>query len=371
MTVRRYVRGVDGRVSVAENEHRELTDGETLLWLDVRADPSATSVATLLESFAFDALALDDAANEPDLPKLDDFGDHILVVLHGLVDDLGNVEDLGDPELLTVEIDCFLTADTLVTIRKAASPAIDAFGRQIRRRPALASGGPGEVLGRLADVVCRRYLAAIDDLDDRVDELTDMALAADARFLEQLTETRGYVAALRHVLRPQREMIDQLRRTTSSILADGARRRFSDVHDLADRTVRELETARTGLTDALGAYQGAEARRATEVTKVLTVYAAVVLPLSLVAGIFGMNFDNIPGSESATGFWIVLAGMSLLALGSLTVFARAGWITPRRRHRSSEARARLVAPPAELASSLFQQAGETLRPRRSRDNRRS
>lgn len=91
-------------------------------------------------------------------------------------------------------------------------------------------------------------------------------------------------------------------------------------------SVQELEAVRAALSETLGAYRGAEARKATEVTKVLTIYAAVVLPLSLIAGVFGMNFVTIPGADNPNGWWILVGSMVALAAMSLVLFGIAGWI---------------------------------------------
>ena len=309
--------GSEGRAAVRVEGQPQLSDTEWC-WIDIQLDePSRDpSFEEELRAIDLDSMAVSDAFNEIDLPKLDDFDDHLLVVLHGIADEAE----------ATLEIDCFVTTQHIVTIRRHVSPALEEFARQIQRRPELSSGGPSEMLARMADVVLRRFLHVMDDLDDRVDELTDMGLAADPDFLEELTVVRRYVGDLRHVLRPQRNVLDQLRRSSSELVTDGGRRRFSDVFDVANRSVQELEGVRAALSETLGAYRGAEARKATEVTKVLTIYAAVVLPLSLIAGVFGMNFVTIPGADNPNGWWILVGSMVALAAMSLVLFGIAGWI---------------------------------------------
>ena len=110
------------------------------------------------------------------------------------------------------------------------------------------------------------------------------------------------------------------------MITDSAQRRFSDVFDVAPRAAAGLDAARTALAETLDAYSGAEARQATEVTKVLTVYAAVMLPLSLIAGFFGMNHSNIPTFQSRWG-WVVVAGITIpVAAVSIGVFVSEGWV---------------------------------------------
>lgn len=285
MKIRSFV-GAEGQRATRVDGHPGLDAGQWC-WLDIElaATSDDASFEAALSNVDLDAMALSDAFNDVDLPKIDDFEDQLLIVLHGIADN-------DEP---TLEIDFFLTEREIITIRRHHSPALDEFARQLERRPELSSGGPSEVMARMADTILRRFLTVMDDLDDRVDELTDMGLEADPEFLEELTIVRRYVGELRHVLRPQRDVLDRLRRIPSRLVTDGGRRRFSDVYDTANRTVQELEGTRTALAEALGAYRGAEARQATEVTKILTVYAAIVLPLSLIAGLFGMNFVGDTG----------------------------------------------------------------------------
>ena len=114
--------------------------------------------------------------------------------------------------------------------------------------------------------------------------------------------------------------------SSSSLITDTGRRRFSDAFDVATRVASGLDEARSELAEILNAYRGAEARRATDVTKVLTVYAAILLPLSLITGYFGMNFVNLPWIETEIGWVAVTLGMIVVAAVSLGIFVSIGWL---------------------------------------------
>ncbi len=286
------------------------------VWIDVEAGHGDfDELSELIEHLGLESLALRDALEDRDLPKVDDFGHSSLVVLHGLADD----------EVAMYELDCFLTADHLVTIHRHPSPAVDVLWDGGQRRSELGSGGAGEFLGRLADVVTRRLMYVLDTFALRAEELTDLALRADPAFLGEITAIRSDLTVLRRVIHPQREILDVLRQSTSPLLSDASRRRFSDVFDVASRAAAELDSARTVLAEILDAYRGAEAKQASEVTKVLTVYAATMLPLSLVVGFFGMNFENLPLVDRRTGWVIVAVFMTIVAVLSLGVFTSLGW----------------------------------------------
>ncbi len=287
------------------------------IWVDaLMTGEDLAELIALTSGFDFDSVAVRDAVEEFDLPKVDDFGHHLLVVLHGLRDD--RVE--------TYEVDCFMTRTHLITVHPAPSPALDTLWARMQEHGELGRGGVDELLARVADVLSRRLLAVIDAFDETVDTLIEEALSADPALLSQLTAVRSDLSSVRRVVHPQREALDVLRRSSSTLISDAGRRRFSDAFDVAARTAQGLEAARTALAEILDAYRGAEARKATDVTMVLTVYAAVMLPLALIAGFFGMNFANIPGLGSDWGWIAVTGAMAVIAAASIGVFVAAGWI---------------------------------------------
>lgn len=231
--------------------------------------------------------------------------------------------------------------------------------------PGLAAGGVDTLVARLADVLTRRLLSVLNEFDARVDDLIGQALAADPQFLSDLTAVRADLAAVRRVVHPQREVLDVLRLSTSPLITSAGRRRFSDVFDVAARTAQGLDAARASLAEILDAYRGAEARMATDVTKVLTIYAAIMLPLSLVAGFFGMNFRNLPGTSSKLG-WVVVTGVMLaIALLSLGLFVAVGWIGKPSGRRAGRTIGRgliqATRAPVHIAGAVFELTAMPLR----------
>lgn len=290
-------------------------DGWT--WLDVIAGPEdLDELLAVTDDLGLDRLAVHDAVVDVDMPKVDDFGTHVLMVFHGLRDDA----------VATYEVDCFLADRLLVTVRARHAVSVDALWSQVGRRRDLARAGIDEIAGVLADVMTRRLLSVLEAFDDRVEGLVGKALAADPTLLEELTAVRTDLTGVRRVVKPQREALDVLRHSTSAVVSDAGRRQFSDVFDVASRLASGLDEARAAIAETLDAYRGAEARQATEVSKVLTVYAAIMLPLSLISGIFGMNFVNLPLVDERWGWVVVAAAMTLIALVSLGVFVSLGWI---------------------------------------------
>ncbi len=325
-------------------------------WIDVTVEPGDTDAdAVFLDSLALDRIAVHDAIHDRDSPKADDFGDHLLVVLHGLRDD----------RVQTYEVDCFITGDVFVTFHERGAPAVDALWTGLETHAELAVGDSSDLAARLADGLSRRLLAVVDAFDARVEDLILQALRADPEFLGDVTAVRADLSSVRKVVTPQRETLDLLRTSDSPLVSATARRRFSDVFDVASRAASGLDAARSALAETLEAYRGAEARQATEVTKVLTVYAAVVLPLSLIAGFFGMNHQNLPTIDSEWG-WVLVGGiMVAVAAVSIGVFVAEGWVRrpSGRRAGATLGRGLLEAAraPAQVAGAVFEISSLPLR----------
>lgn len=339
----------DGSAHAVEVEPTHVLPPSGWMWIDITAGvDDVEEMAGLADQLGFDALAARDTVEDFDLPKVDDFGAFMLVVLHALAED--RVE--------TYELDCFLSKRRLVTVHDRRSPSVDALWDGVLLRPELASGSADVTLARLADVATRRLVSVLDVFDDRNEELIQLALAADADFLPEITAVRADLSVLRRAVHPQREVLDMLRHSTSPLISDVGRRRFSDVFDAALRASQGVDGARAALAESLEAYRGAEARQATEVTKVLTVYAAVMLPLTLVASFFGMNFFDLPLVHRQSGWIFITAFMGLMAVVSLGVFVSLGW-TRRPSGRSAGAllgRGLIEAArtPAQLVGAVFE-----------------
>ena len=318
-------------------------------WIDIMIDADHQDPPAVLEAYRLDPIAVHDAFHEVDAPKFDDFGDHVFLVLHGLRD--------GGGRITTYELDCFITPTDLITVHTGPSRAVSALQDSIRSHPELASGGGAEVAARLADGITRRLLALVDAFDERADGLVGQALAAERQLLSDVAAVRADLAAVRRIVHPQREALDLIRTTDSALLSRAAQRRFSDVFDVAARTAYGLDAARSVMSEAVDVYRGAEARAATEVTKVLTVYAAILLPLSLIVGYFGMNHENLPTIGRRWGWIVVTVSMLVVVAVSLGVFVSQGWIRRPSGRAAGTALGRglveAARTPAQVASAVF------------------
>ncbi len=301
---------------------RELASG-AFVWLDIEGREAET-LDLLSERFGFDPAAIEDVLDVEQLPKFDDYGDHLFVVLHALTAEADRLD--------THEVDCFVTPKMLVTVRAAEVVGLSWLWDAVQAHPHLAEHGADEIFAQLAEVMGRRYIEVITAIETRVDSLVDDALGADPNVLAQVQVLRREEATVRRVLGPQRLVIASLRSNGKSHLGAESIRLLTDAYDVHNLVVQSLESTRSLLTDTLDTYRGASAERQARAATVLTVYAAIMLPLTLITGWYGMNVEDLPGSDSARGWIVVTIIMVSFAVGSWVVFVRAGLVgTPRMR----------------------------------------
>ncbi|MEL7156412.1 MAG: magnesium transporter CorA family protein [Actinomycetota bacterium] len=299
----------------------------SLLWLDVETrDPDV--IDDLGQRFGFDPAAIEDVLDVEQLPKYETYPGHLFVVLHSLVP--------ADDRIDTHEIDCFIGPDLLVTVREQPLVGLEWLWDAVQSFPHLAEHGPDELFAQLAEVVGRRYLEVIDEFERRVDALSDRALDADVQVLGEIQLLRREEGTIRKVLNPQRTVLAALRSNPVPRLSADSKAILTDAYDVHNLVVESLSTARTLLTDTLDTYRGASAERQASATTVLTVYAAIVLPLSLITSWYGMNMGNLPAADRPWGWQVVTAFMVAVVVVSWVWFVRAGIVRrPRLRDESS------------------------------------
>jgi magnesium transporter len=311
----------------------------SLVWLDV-ATRASSEMDELGERFGFDPAAIEDVIDVEQLPKYEVYDDHLFVVLHALT--------FSDDRVDTHEVDCFVRDDLLVTVRSTEVVGVDWLWDSVQSFPHLAGSGARELFAQLAEVVGRRYLEILDEVELRVDELSDRALAADQRVLGEIQLLRREEATIRRALRPQRLVVSNLRANTRGLFDEGALRILGDAYDVHNLVVETLSATRGLLTDTLDTYRGASSEREASATMILTVYAAILLPLSLITSWYGMNMTDLPGTGHPWGWLAVTVAMVAVAAVSWVWFIRVGIIRAPRARRVTLVRSLGVAARAPV-----------------------
>jgi magnesium transporter len=291
--------------------------GDGWVWLDVVWSDSAEVVA-VGRQFGFDRYALEEVIRETKYARVEPFGDHTFVTGHAI--------SMVPDSLEVIEFDAFIGPDYLVTFAQQDLAGI-AWGQDhVMTAGAVADTGPDRVFARIAEASALRFHPLLDVLEHRIIDLEDRAIDAHPEVPIEVQALRRDVLTLRTATAPQRDAFRLLDREDLPAIGERSRLRFGAVFDHYSRITEELDSARSLLAGVLDTYRGAVAEKANEVMKVLTVFAAIVLPLSLMAGIYGMNFSHMPELAWRWGYFGLLGLMALVGLGLWIYFSRRGFI---------------------------------------------
>jgi magnesium transporter len=198
---------------------------------------------------------------------------------------------------------------------------------------AMAESAPDLLWARVAEAGSSRYQPLADGLEERIDDLEEQALAADPSVPAEVLALRRDVQTLRQAVIGQRDAYRVIARGDLPGISSRGARRLAHVFDDFNRLAEVLDGARLLLGSVLETYRSTVAERANEVMKVLTVFSAIILPLSLVAGIYGMNFRNMPELQTRWGYFAVVAVMVVVAVALWLYFARRGFVGGPKLHR--------------------------------------
>ena len=299
-----------------------LKDTSGLLWVDLRDEPAEVSKSILRETFGFHPLAVDDAVEETHVPKVDDWGEYVYLVLRAVVFDDQAEEELGTPE-----VDVFLGRGYLVTYQSRPIAAVDRVWSACQRDQRHLRQGATHLLYKLADELVADYLPVVEEIDAAIDEIEDQVFTdPQPELLERIFALKRGLLHLRRIIAPQREVFSKLARGDYALVEPRSQIFFRDVYDHLVRLHDITESMRDLVGSALDTYLSVTSNRMNEVMKVLTVIATIFMPLSFIAGVYGMNFHYMPELGWRLAYpavWLIMLGISVLML---IYFRRRGWL---------------------------------------------
>jgi magnesium transporter len=269
-------------------------------------------------------LTIEDIWAHRSAPKLEDYDNYLYLIIHGIKAS----KEKGEIELIELDI---VIGPTYVITYDQEKLVVDDVRQELDRSPKLLAKGPAWIAHAILDIAVDRYLPVIDELDHDIEALENQVLAKAG--------TKGGTEVLRQILRFKR-MLLQLRRMSihqREILLRLARGEFDEIpaemmpfyRDVYDHFLRVndlVESYRDLVTSALEAYLSVQSNRMNEIMKQLTLVATVMLPITFIAGVYGMNFEHMPELKWKYGYPAVIGLMALIVVGSLIWFRHKGWI---------------------------------------------
>jgi magnesium transporter len=313
------------------------TDG--FLWVDL-TEPDDVEQAVLAHPvLGLHPLVVEDMLVDRHLPRVEVIGDQVSLTVHGLH------LDLAHAELTTLELDVALAAGLLVTHHRADMPSVTAVGAQLDETD--GRGGvrtPGALLHLVLDVVHDVFVPFLDLVEQRLDVVEEDILSQPTEQTRRdIYGLQRDVIQLRRALVPQVEAIRQLGRDPLGLLSEAEQDRFRDLQDHLFRMVELSDSYRSLLDSAMASYRSALDDRQAQMLGTLTILSAVLLPISVIAGVFGTNFTDIPGLTSPWGFLGMCVSFMAVVVGMLWWFRARGWIGDAEAERARARREGLTA----------------------------
>jgi magnesium transporter len=307
----------------ADTPNVELLEYEGLRWINIER-PRAADQAWLQEHFDFHPLAYEDVFSRNQRPKIDEYDDYLFVVLHFPRFD----KQLG--RLNAAELDLFVGPDFVITIPNEPLQAVEYLFERCRTqdnvREALFCKGPGYLLYKIVDSCVDAGFPMLRKIGNKLERIEeDIFEGRSAEIVRDLSNVKQEIINFRKTVRPQRPVLRDLDRTGQRYVAEDLEIYFDDITDASERVWDMLENYKEVVDALQDTNESVLSRRLNDALRVLTAISVVVLPLTLIASIWGMNV-RVPGEGSMTAFWVVMAAMAAALLGMVVYFRRRGWL---------------------------------------------
>src|SRR5881396_3858024 len=301
----------------------EQIDSSGLRWVNIE-QPGALERTWLEENFDFHALDLEDVLSRNQRPKIDVYDDYLFIVLHF------PIFDPAAGRLGTGELDLFVGPGYVVTIPNTPLQPVEYLFERCRQkeelREQLFSRGSGYLLYRLIDDSFDYCFPMLRKIGNKLDALEDEIFEGRSEdIVRDISNAKQEIINFRKVVRPQRTVLRDLERTKQRYLQEELEIYFDDISDAAERIWDTLENYKEVIEGLESSNESVLSHRLNESFRILTAASVVLLPLTLIASIFGMNAP-FPGGKEAITFFLILALMAMMLVALVILFRKRGWL---------------------------------------------
>jgi magnesium transporter len=302
-----------------EDIHAYLARNDCILWVAAR-DPGPEELDQLEEQFELHPLAIEDARHGHQRPKFEEYGDSLFFVLHMLEPD-------GD-ELRVGEVDIFVGRNYVLSVRMRSERNFQDVRARCEREPELMQHGTGYILYALMDAVVDRYFPILDGIETQLETIEAQIFAGTSprANIEALYGIKQDLMTLKHATAPLLEAVSKLYGGRVPQICTGLGEYFRDVSDHLVRINQSIDAAREMVTTAISVNLSLITLQESEVTKRLAGYAALVAVPTMIAGIYGMNFDFMPELKWVWGYPLALGSMVVIDAYLFYRFRKAKWL---------------------------------------------
>lgn len=294
---------------------------DEFLWVDFCSEEREHERGLLRDLFGIDELALDDCQRDRHPPKLEWFDEYFFLLLKGFTADTDSID------YDVVHISFFAGRNFLVTRHGGPSPSIDRIWSLMEAGKLELESGPAHVTYRIVRTIIDRYSPIILDMEQKLETLEEQMLEKPTdELLGNLITYNSYLKKLRRIFASQAKVLDSLRDPDPDIVSNVNEHEYADVHEHMERLASLCGLLQELTSDLINGYISVTSHRLNNIMRVLTIVTVVFMPLTLLAGIYGMNFEHMPELKTFYGYYFVLGAMGFIAAGLLVLFKILKWL---------------------------------------------
>lgn len=297
-----------------------LKEKDHLLWLDV-IDPTPDDLRLLAQEFSLHRLAMEDVSRRHQRPKVDQYQDFIFIVFYAM-------QSTPQRPFELIEVELFAGKNYVITIHDGELALLGEIrDRWCENAEVIGDRTAGLLVYSILDALVDGYFPCIDELSDRIEDIEERVFQRfDAETQKEIFRLKKVLLAIRRVVAPERDVLNVLVRRDSPIFDESTIIYFQDVYDHLLRVTDAVDTYRDLMSSALDAYLSVTSNRLNQVMKTLTASSIILMSMTLVASVYGMNFDRMPELHWHLGYAWALALMVLIGASLSWLFRRIDWL---------------------------------------------
>ncbi|WP_373186027.1 magnesium/cobalt transporter CorA [Halopseudomonas sp.] len=312
---------LQSQADVTPDECRSLLGLPGVKWLDMDGVHQPETVREMGELFGLHPLVLEDILNTDQRPKIEAYDGYLYIVLRMLR------FDENHQQIYSEQVSMVLGKDYVFSLQELPGDVFDGVRRRLRGGRRIRFMQADYLAYAILDAVVDHYFELLEKLGDEIEALEDeLMVKPEPGTLQRIHHFKREMLMLRKAVWPLREVLGQLSRDGHALISDETRLFMRDVYDHSIHVIDTIDTIRELLVSMLDLYLSSINNRMNAVMKVLTIIATVFMPLTFIAGVYGMNFEYMPELTWRWGYPAALAIMILVAGGLLLLFRRRGWL---------------------------------------------
>ncbi|UXV30083.1 magnesium/cobalt transporter CorA [Mammaliicoccus sciuri] len=297
------------------NLPKDISEEKKWIWVDLN-EPTKEESEILVDYFNFHPLSVEDATQVQQRPKFKQYDDYQFIVFHAL--DLKTLE--------SEEVDIFIGDDFIVTFHRERYEEIDTIKRKLFNET-IEINEPKDILLHILDDIVDNYFPFIYDIEDKVFNFEDRHNLdiTTKTLIDDTFDLRQELLIIKRTVQPMKDLVYRMREGKVLHLNEQQFLYITHINDHLMKQMEMVDSSREMTSDIRDNYISLNSFKMNNIMKILTIYSVVFMPLTLIAGIYGMNFTNMPELEWHDGYYIVLVIMAVIAIIMLIVFKKKRW----------------------------------------------